>query len=203
LERDATGAPWLDGPLSVLAVPAEVHVWRVGLEARGSAGREAARRALRILLARYLGEDGPEAIELALGPRGKPRLADRPERLAFNLSHSGALALVAVGVGAEVGVDVERLRPRRDLAALARRVLAPAAVAAVEAAPAERREAVFYAAWTRHEARVKCLGGGLGAPPTEEPVALSTLAPGPGYAGAVAVAGSEQPRLRLWDFAWG
>src|ERR1700761_6761818 len=98
----------------------EVHVWRVELPAEDP--RDAARRALAAILADYLG-DAQEA-GLRLGEDGKPRLARDPERLSFNLSHSAALALIAVAPGGiEVGIDVERLRRRRDLVRLAERCL--------------------------------------------------------------------------------
>jgi 4'-phosphopantetheinyl transferase len=165
----------------------EIHVWQVAL---GEGGREAARSALGALLARYLETDG--VPELSSGEHGKPRLAVSPERLAFNLSHSGELALVAIAPGeVEVGVDIERLRPRRDLVRLASRWLpAEDAAAVVGASEAERKE-VFYAAWTRFEARVKCTGAGIAGPrPGPEVVALE-LAIDAGYAAAVAVAGIE------------
>src|SRR5690242_14234349 len=98
----------------------EVHVWRVELP--GEDARGAARAALAALLTEYLG--GAEAAELELADNGKPRLAREPGRLAFNLSHSGGLALIAIAWGGtEVGVDVERLRPRRALTRLAERRL--------------------------------------------------------------------------------
>jgi hypothetical protein len=91
---------------------------------------------------------------------GKPRLPGTGE-IRFNLSHSGGLALVAVTWGCEIGVDVETEEPGRDLVALAKRALPPESAAAVREAPPSERSACFYAAWTRHEARLKCLGLGL------------------------------------------
>jgi hypothetical protein len=146
-------------------------------------------------------------MKLCVGQDGKPRLAVAPERLSFNLSHSGDLALVAIAPGGvEVGVDLERLRPRRDLVRLAERRLPTADAAAVaDAAEGPEREAAFYAAWTRHEARVKCTGSGLGGPAPGPEVVAVQLPIDPGYAAAVAVAAStaeaERPRvtLRTWE----
>jgi 4'-phosphopantetheinyl transferase len=201
----------------------EVHVWRAELDAPGWPGPEglpapereragkmrqsvaarwiAARWSLRYVLARYL-EEEPSAIELALGPHGKPRLATSPERLRFNLSHSGEIALVALSVEHEVGVDVERVRPRRDAVALAERALGPEDVAVVQAATAEERMVVFHQRWACHEARLKCLGVGLGAAGPEEPgpVAVEAIDLGSGYAAAIAVATPEPPPLRVWTF---
>ncbi|HVV91296.1 MAG TPA: 4'-phosphopantetheinyl transferase superfamily protein [Solirubrobacterales bacterium] len=162
----------------------EVHVWRVELPAEDRRG--AARRALAAILAAHLG--GAAEAELGVDENGKPRLARAPGRLSFNLSHSGGLALVAIAPGGvEVGVDVERLRPRRDPVRLAARWLPAADAAAVASAPEAEREWVFHAAWTRHEARVKCAGTGLaGRAPGREVVAWQ-LPIDAGYAAAVAL----------------
>jgi 4'-phosphopantetheinyl transferase len=201
----------------------EVHVWRAdldgeiwpGAEALPAAERERAQRflralprrrwvasrwALRLVLARHLGQE-PAAIGLARGEHGKPRLALEPERLEFNLSHSEGIALVAVSRGRAVGVDVERVGAERDPLALAERALDPEDAAAVRSARPERRAAVFHERWARHEARLKCLGTGLGAAREEAPVAVARLELGPGYAGAVAIAGDELPPLRCWTLA--
>jgi len=181
---------YLPAPSRPPSPAAEVHVWRI-------AGDLESDRALRLVLARYLGE-APEAIALARGERGKPRLAKAPERLAFNLSHSGELTLVAVTRGREVGVDVEREEPERDLVALAERALAPEDAAAVQAAAEGERTSVFYALWTRHEARLKCLGVGFGkAVWPSPPLAVQAIPADPGYAAAVAVTGDPVP-ARFW-----
>jgi 4'-phosphopantetheinyl transferase len=165
-------------------IDSEIHIWRVAL---AGGGRAAARATLGELLAAYLGT--AEAPELALADGGKPRLAEAPGRLSFNLSHSGDLALVAVAPGgARVGVDIERLKGRRDLARLAARRLPAEDAAAVAAAGTDaEREVAFYAAWTRHEARVKCAGVGLAGPTPGPEVRAYPLEVGPGYAAAVAI----------------
>lgn len=131
----------------------------------------AARWALRKVLGRYLERD-PATIELRFGERGKPMLAKSDGSLHFNLSHSGELALIAIGEEREVGVDVQLLGSR------------PVA---------------FYADWTRREAVAKCHGTGLWAPLPEAAVAVAELDVGPGYAAAAAVAGEEMPPLRRFE----
>lgn len=198
----------------------ELHVWRVVLT--GDDRRGAARRALTAILAEYLGGEAPAGgsaaargeaaggalIELGAGENGKPRLAAGPERLSFNLSHSGDLALIAIAPGGlEVGIDVELLRPRRNLVGLAERRLSPADAAAVAAAPEADREPPFYAAWTRHEARLKCTATGVFGPEPGPDVVAWQLEIDAGYAAAVAldtsVAGSEEPRVTMRTWAPG
>lgn len=175
---------------------------RAGAFLREEAARRwvAARWALRRVLREYLGEAAASA-ELESGAQGKPRLpgGTGPE---FNLSHSEGLALVAVAER-PVGVDVEAIRPRHDLVALAERGLPAEDAAAVRDAEAERA-AVFHAAWTRHEARLKCLGVGFALASLrsdtsrvpnrklageKRPVAVANLDVAPAYAAAVAVLG--------------
>jgi 4'-phosphopantetheinyl transferase len=187
MELPAAG--WEPGVRRPPAPAGEVHVWRARADREG--------RALREVLVLYLDED-PAGIELRRGAHGKPALADPSSSLRFNLSHSGDLALIAVTHGREVGVDVERIRPRRDLPRLAERALDPAAAAAVRAAPPDAQPAAFHEAWARREAGVKCLGAGLGGPFPPAPVAVTELNPAPGYAAALAVAGDEVPPLRLF-----
>ncbi len=166
----------------------EAHVWSFALAAADRRSRRAeSQRALRRVLAAYL-DEGPDRIAFRPGRGGKPELAS-PHRhpLRFNLSHSGGLALIAVALGCEVGVDVEVTSGKRDFPRLARRWLGADAAAGVEAAPPARRAAAFYAAWTRHEAAGKCLGAGLSARP-ERPVSTLALDVGPGYSGAMAIA---------------
>lgn len=188
-----------------------VHIWRAALDGEACAGPEqlsgpeqerfesflgdqpryrwlAARWALRRVLAGYL-EQPPAAVEIAVDTSGKPRLPG--DELHFNLSHSGDLALVAVSSSRPVGVDVERVEAARDLLSLAERALEEEEVEKVRAAPPAYRPIVFYAAWVRHEARLKCLGVGLAGPVPPTPVAVQAVDVGPWYAAAVAVADEE------------
>ena len=167
----------------------EVHVLRLP-----SAERAEAARALREVLAAYL-EAAPEAIRIVAGEHGKPELADGG--LRFNLSHSGDIALVAVARERDVGVDVERIDGRRDVLALAERALGADAAAAVRAAPATDRVAVFHRGWTRREAVAKCAGTGLSTRPPDAPRQVIDLDVGEDYAAALAVAGAAPVRVEL------
>ena len=181
------------------------------------------RGILRVILGRYLAM-APGAIQFEYGPQGKPALAPGcgGGSLAFNLSHSHDLALYAFAQRRAVGVDVERVRPMPDAVRIARRFFSPREVAAVQAAPAERRETVFFEIWTRKEAYIKALGEGLSRPlagfsvdlrskraPLQEVKGdaaeagrwrLLPLSPDAAYVAAVAVEGDGW-RLRCWEMA--
>lgn len=173
---------------------------------------------LRDVLARHAG-GRPESFRFETSPAGKPFLPG--SRLRFNLSHSGDLALLAVTLDREIGVDVEALRPLPDACDLAERHFAPTEVAALRALPERDRGDAFLRCWTLKEAYVKGVGDGLGipldrfeveyAPARVEPAlrvldgaetgwTLRTLEPGPGYLGALAVLGRGW-RLREIDWS--
>ena len=224
----------------------DVHVWRIGLTAsaeelsrlaslltadeharaarfhfeRDARPWTVARAALRALLAGYTGA-APSAIELETGPHGKPRLRGAARDVRFNLSHSGELALCAIALGQEVGIDVEAVRADRAGDDIARRFFAPAEVSALAALPAAARVEAFFTCWTRKEAYVKARGAGLAlgldrfevslAPGAaaallathDEPAEaarwqLGALDPGPGYAAALVVEGRAAVRCWQW-----
>ncbi|MBR7835539.1 4'-phosphopantetheinyl transferase superfamily protein [Actinospica durhamensis] len=111
-----------------------------------------------------------EQIRWRIGPHGKPSVAgphpgpDSAPRagIEVNLSHSGSLCAVAVSATRPVGVDVQRLCPGMDVAAMARRYFAAPEVAFVLADTSpEVRSSRFIRLWARKEAMVKAAGGRL------------------------------------------
>jgi 4'-phosphopantetheinyl transferase len=180
----------------------------------------AGRGFLRAILGAYL-DVAPRALVFDYSPHGKPRLATGAGGLRFNLSHSHDLALCAVALDRELGVDVEYIQPRLE-EGIAERFFSRREVAALRSLPAEAQSAAFFACWTRKEAYVKAHGQGLslrldrfdvslapGEPAallrTEDDPAeamrwsLRELVPGPGYAGALAAEGQTW-RLRCWQW---
>ena len=119
----------------------------------------AAHAALRETLSSQCGIPA-SMLEFALGPFGKPSLVEHGG-LRFNLSHSQSLGLIAVCDDAEVGADIELLRPMPDAEALAETYFTPAERLALAALPAEARERAFLCCWTRKEACLKATGMGL------------------------------------------
>ena len=123
------------------------------------------RTALRLLLARYLGIRPPH-IRFTYSPNGKPELAadQNSGQLRFNVSHSGNMALIAVGVLDALGVDIEEMRPDVRTAELSERFFSAHERAALRSLPEPMRGAAFYACWARKEAFIKAIGEGLGFP---------------------------------------
>jgi len=158
--------------------PGEIYVWRLRLDethfdwpaALPEELSLAARFRSPMLRYRYLRAHAAlrgilrnftaAPLEFAAAEHGKPYLPGVPE-LKFNLSHSHEMALVAVALEVDVGVDVERLRPMRDYQAVAERFFPPAEAAVLAAAPPAARKREFFRLWTRIEAMLKARGIGL------------------------------------------
>lgn len=119
----------------------------------------------------------PEAVPLVEGAHGKPLLeSGTTGDLAFNLAHSGALAVLAVAAGAAIGVDLECLRPLNDAQRLARRILTPREMRRYRGLAEHEREAVLFAAWVRKEAVLKASGAGVSGSPACIETALDPAA---------------------------
>jgi 4'-phosphopantetheinyl transferase superfamily len=108
--------------------------------------------------------------------------------LRFSVSHSHELGAIAASEGLAVGIDVEHLRERPRLGAIASRVLGDEEAARISVAADPVR--AFYDAWTRAEALGKALGTGLPLPyPAPAGYSIENLDLASGYAAAVAVEG--------------
>jgi len=123
------------------------------------------RGALRLVLGKLV-DDPPAAITLRFGPGGKPELAgpwgpgDVPF-LRFNVTHSHDLALIAVSLDRELGVDLERLRTISEAARIVESYFTAAEQAEFLALEEPVRAAAFLRGWTRKEAILKAKGVGL------------------------------------------
>ncbi|WP_316978800.1 4'-phosphopantetheinyl transferase family protein [Shumkonia mesophila] len=118
----------------------------------------AAHAGLRLALAAETGQP-PRALGFTATPGGKPQL--ERHALSFNLSHSGAIAVVATCRGSAVGVDVEMAGRLRDLDGLAGMVMTPDEQARFAVLPQDLRQVAFMRVWTRKEALLKADGRGL------------------------------------------
>lgn len=98
-------------------------------------------------------------IVLTRGERGKPQLEGSD--LCFNKTDCGELALVAICVGREVGIDLEAHRRVLRAERIASRFFSAEEQQRLRQSPDP--VAAFFDLWTTKEAVLKCDGGGLGA----------------------------------------
>jgi len=89
----------------------------------------------------------------------KPRLGDS-NGWDFNLSHAGNYVALICAHG-EVGVDLEKIRPVRDMASLVARYFHPDEAVAWGSLPLADQEQAFFVLWSAREAAMKCAGTGL------------------------------------------
>jgi len=175
-----------------------------------------AHAALRLILAHKLGIDA-SGIDFRLGRFGKPYVPD----VEFNLSHSGSLALVAVG-NVPLGIDVECVRPI-DALQLAAHYFSAFEVQILRRLSSDRLLSGFFACWTRKEAFLKATGEGLSRPLMQFDVSvgmdalllgtrpdegearrwrLHSLDVGPGYAAALCTKGTTGAEISQVDFSF-
>jgi len=130
--------------------------------------------------------------------RGRPELAGPPTRprLRFSLSHTTGLVACAVTREREVGVDVERIGPWADSAALAERHFSPSERRVLAALPPRDAHAHFFSLWTLKEAYLKARGVGLGLPLDVASFHVTAGAPP-----AVSFAPGHGEDARGWQFA--
>lgn len=219
-EGEALVPGWKRPPLGQSMALDGVHVWRVDLDRfvldpRAIAPEElihaqgiphdthrqrylAGRCFRRRVLARYLGMP-PGMLRFEIGPGGKPHLPE-PSPLQFNLSHSGPMALLAVAQDRTIGIDLEPIRPRQNLLAIAWRVLEVTVAERLAAIDDETERLLdFTRAWTHFEARQKMTGQGIFGDKAAPPHCLIAFAPAAGWLGALAIAGDKATPLRFYE----
>lgn len=228
---------WRTPPSNKLRIrPGEIHIWRINLklsEAEINSWRSllsadehdranrfifkkhrddyiAARGALRQTLGLYLQVD-PRALRFTYATHGKPSLVAeyKAQDLRFNISHSAGVALLALAVAMEVGIDIEHVHDDFPYQEIALRFFSPAEYDLLCAADPARRCETFFKYWTYKEAFIKATGLGLSYPLNQFEVSLRPgapvqllrtlepaprhsvhfIAPGADYVGALAVMG--------------
>ncbi len=240
---------WETPSSSLRLEQAEVHVWRATLDPApddvaelsqllSSDERLRARRfyferdrrrfvvargILRLLVSEYLAVE-PGCVAFCYGRYGKPFLSNEFESscLQFNLSHAHELALYAFSYGRAVGIDLERIKPDRDITGIAVRFFSPNESARLLALPKTQQRKAFFNCWTRKEAYLKAKGAGLTLPLDRFEVSFGddqtacllevrddpeeirrwsfrALNPASGYTGAVVVEGCNWT-LKCWQW---
>lgn len=138
----------------------------------------AARGQLRAILGRHLGIR-PSELTFSYGAGGKPFFEHSTSvaSVKFNLSHSGEVALLAVTLDREIGVDLEQIHFLYDAETIAEHFFSPTENATLLATPREERLEAFFRCWTLKEAYVKATGDGLSRPTRSFDVAFGSSVP--------------------------
>lgn len=119
---------------------------------------QAVRAITRHVLASYLPMQ-PANIEFVSGEHGKPNLLNTA--LSFNISHTGHWLLIAVANLPDIGIDIEQIKTRSNVEAMARRCLADSELLYWRSLSDQQSLEVFYRLWTKKEAFVKAVGRGI------------------------------------------
>lgn len=160
------------------------------------------RAQMRAILGAYVGRD-PRELRFFYGAHGKPALPveSAEPRLDFSMTRSHELGMLAIQLDADVGLDVELLRPFPEALDIAKRFFAPQEFTVLASLPAADVSAAFFGCWTRKEAVVKSMGLGLSQPidvPTDRWVA-PLAPPAAGY--VAAIASTVRPdSIRPWSW---
>jgi 4'-phosphopantetheinyl transferase len=224
----------------------DLHLWRVDLELMGQtppleqilspderirsdcllssekrASFTAGRAALRLILAKYL-KVNPGEIRFKYSGKGKPSLtgSNHTSDFRFNVSHSGRWMILGVCKNAELGVDIEGVRPVQKTWAL-EKLFTEDDREHFAGLPENEKEAMFIAAWTEMESAAKVNGDGVSgvrsARPKDadairefaqdgftflrkDPCWFLRFEPVPGYLGCAAVQTDQRPRVKCFVF---
>jgi 4'-phosphopantetheinyl transferase len=120
------------------------------------------------------------------GPYGRPEI-DAPRGcppLRFSLSHTHGLAVCAVSVRADLGIDVETADRDLQVTSLARQVFSPLELQELAARVGREQTELFFRYWTLKEAYIKAVGRGMSLP-------LRSI--------SFRLAGSEEPKIGFSD----
>ena len=108
----------------------------------------------------------PDQWEFRVNAFGKPCIANPSPSydIRFNLSHTTGMAVLAVAMNRELGVDVEHLGRLETNTDIAERFFAPEEVAELLAQPQDTQSMRFMQYWTLKESYIKAIGMGLSCP---------------------------------------
>lgn len=160
------------------------------------------RAAMRMLIAHYTHIPADE-LRFVSGKNGKPHLdeSQNEKGITFNFSDSGEMALLAVAVRRDVGVDLEKLREVPRATEIVARQFDSHAAEEFRRAPDSEKSRLFLQNWARHEALLKAKAATIWRP-HGDPVALPDMHAerlytvrdvdaGESYVGALAAAGND------------
>ena len=119
----------------------------------------AARSLLRRMAGSTLGA-APGEVRIERDALRKPILAEAPD-YGCNVTHSGGFVAAAIGVGRQIGIDIEQHRPELNLDALATTFMTKSESTGLAALGDVGKVRYFFRQWCFKEALVKALGTGL------------------------------------------
>lgn len=241
---------WPVGPDAPALASNEVHVWATTLtvapgvlenfvatlspEEKERAGKFkfekhrnrfiAGRGALRTILGQYMSA-GPTVLRFVYSTNGKPTLAEEfaDTGMHFNLAHTEDLALIAVTRIGAVGVDVEGVRPVKNVEDLVARFFSARENEFFQKVSDAEKPVAFFNLWTRKEALLKATGEGItrslalvevsflpgetarllaiaGDAEKAAQWSLRDFSPATGFAGAIAIQ-ARNVSVRCWKWA--
>ena len=118
------------------------------------------RAALRTILGGSM-HIAPGQIRISANRYGKPYLSDPEGGIRFNVSHSHGLAVIAVTLDREIGVDLEFVDRDFDISSIPSSLYTPSGLSRFRSLPPDLQVEEFFSAWTRKEAVLKATGDGL------------------------------------------
>lgn len=129
----------------------------------------AARAQLRFIIGKYLNIQAEE-LNFEYNEFGKPFIKDHP--LFFNLSHSHKMALLALNVKSDLGIDIEWKGRQIKYLEIGERFFSKNEFKELKSLPPNLQSEGFFNCWTRKEAYIKGVGKGLGIPLSKFEVSL-------------------------------
>ncbi|MBT8450235.1 MAG: 4'-phosphopantetheinyl transferase superfamily protein [Gammaproteobacteria bacterium] len=172
---------WTHANTAEFSSPDEIHVWKISLfdprpdeleilsrnelqrshDFKNETARKTyvcSRLIMRWLFASYLKQPASE-LKFQTTQHGKPFLVGNTTELKFNLSHSGAVMLLAVSPIIELGIDIEQHKEIKNWEKIAQKVFDTQLVRSLK--QQKQPEKAFISAWTEFEARQKSHGEGI------------------------------------------
>ncbi len=134
-----------------------------GILSEGAKNRFLQARILRRRVISSYGGGRPSEVVFDYGINGKPKIKTSSSKsdISFNVSHSHNLIVCAVTCKRDLGVDVEHIKPRKNLIQIAERFFSEDEAADLKLIKPDAVTDVFFKIWTRKEAYLKAKGKGL------------------------------------------
>jgi 4'-phosphopantetheinyl transferase len=176
----------------------------------------AARVLSRSSLSKYAQVE-PQEWEFDIGPHGKPFISSPADFTAikFNLTHTNELAICAVSLNSEVGVDAEDISRPVEVSEIARHFFSDQDRLELAHRTDQERKTRFFEIWVQKECYLKGCGTGLIREPDTFTIPscpdggiilydgwrISLHRRGPRHVAAIAVQAADRPVAVQWKGA--